>query len=226
LVTERAATRDLVRLVHAAGAKISVNHPAANCKACDWQFDKSAEGFDSIEVWNGAWSAEDEAALDWWKSLLRAGRHITAIGSSDSHGRQNPAGLPATFVLSRPSAAEILEGIAAGRVSVARSPAMRLEMEARAVIGTKASAVARIGEELHSDAGDPSIRVRLRWQGMPGGSQLTLWSATSEVHRSTLPAESGDTEITLPRVASLVRAEVRDADSQMVAFTNPIWIVP
>jgi hypothetical protein len=231
LITELAGIRDLARTAHAAGAKISINHPAASCKACDWQFDKGADGFDSIEVWNGAWSAEDEAALEWWKSLLRAGRHIAAIGSSDSHGRQNPVGLPTTFVLSRLAAAEIFDGIEAGRVSVTRSSAMRLEMEARAVMGTSAvmntnaSGPVGIGQELHAISGSP-VRVRVRWQGMPAGSQLTLWSEAGEIHRSMLPGDSGDTEIALTRTASLVRAEVRDGDNQMAAFTNPIWIVP
>src|SRR5262249_46455759 len=130
LIGEDAAIRKVADDVHAAGARISINHPFATCKACNWRFGDSANAFDSIEVWNGAWDSEDEAALAWWDKLLRSGRHITAIGSSDSHGRQNPIGSPVTFVKADTrDTPHTLDAIAAGHVIVTRAPTIQLLIE-------------------------------------------------------------------------------------------------
>src|SRR5262249_3230352 len=70
---------------HRVGALISINHPYAFCDGCSWSFDRTANGFDAMEVWNGEWDQSDERALGWWDQLLQSGRRITAIASSDSH---------------------------------------------------------------------------------------------------------------------------------------------
>ena len=106
-----------VTQAHSMGALISINHPFIECKACGWEFDTQAENFDGIEVWSGPWGPEDQRALDWWKELLRSGRRITAIRSSDSHGPQNELGVPTLSVYARREKPALLDAIRSGRAS-------------------------------------------------------------------------------------------------------------
>ena len=55
-------------------------------------------GFDAIEVFNDSgWQANKARNVADWFGLLRAGRKMFAVGSSDSHGiRSSPVGYPRT----------------------------------------------------------------------------------------------------------------------------------
>jgi hypothetical protein len=93
-----AAIQRAVAQAHGMGARISINHPFADCKACGWAFDQHAANFDGLEVWNGRWGSEDQHAPEWWEQLIRSGTRISAIGSSDSHGPQNEIGIPTLYL--------------------------------------------------------------------------------------------------------------------------------
>lgn len=213
---------ELTAQVHATGAKVSINHPFALCKACDWTFDQHASGFDSIEVWNGPWSEEDEKALRWWDSLLRLGRRITAIGSSDSHGRQNAVGQPCTNVLApERSSTALLDGIAKAHVVITQTTAIQFDMSAIA-----GNSTALIGEELHLPR-DSSAKVTLSWTGLDlgkdGAAELILYSDHGVVQSTRVDSASGTVAVTAAAKFSWIRAELRTRTGQMLVLSNPIW---
>jgi predicted metal-dependent phosphoesterase TrpH len=214
---DNSAIRRLVGQVHAMGALLSINHPYGDCKACDWQFDKSAAGFDSIEVWNGAWSPEDEKSLAWWDSLLRGGRRITAVGSSDSHAPENRIGVPTVHLYAAGlDQAGVLQAIAAGKAVITASPDIRVNLE-----GMAGNRPAGPGEELTVNAGT-SVHLNLSYEGAYA-SEAILRSSNGEAGRWDV--NSGSFQREIPVAASgFYRLEIRDRKGLMLAMTNPVWI--
>lgn len=215
---DNAALQAAVAQAHKLGALISVNHPFGTCKACDWAFDKTVPNFDGIEVWNGAWTRDDQLALNWWDSLLRSGRHITAIGSSDSHGPQNELGLPTLRLYAeKRSLTGILDAITHGRATISASPPIQVELVANA-----GSERAIPGEELAvTTASQPHLLVTL--QGVTQGA-VVLYSNTGEFRRWPLTSAPFHQDLLVPAAPAYYRIEARDANGSMLALTNPIWI--
>jgi len=82
----RAVEGALVRFVqeiHAVGGLAVAAHPLATCVACGWKF--GFAGLDAVEVWNGPWTADDEAVVANWDNLLVAGARS---GSWIAHRRR------------------------------------------------------------------------------------------------------------------------------------------
>ncbi|MFD2396177.1 CehA/McbA family metallohydrolase [Prauserella oleivorans] len=206
--------------VHEAGGLVAAAHPAIPLPGTGWEF--GFEHVDAIEVWNGPWSAEDEAALGLWHTRLLAGRRITAIGNSDSHRPEQPLGLPQTVVdaeeLSVPA---LVAALRAGRAYLAASSAVMLEVAA-----TSGGVTARIGGTLPVGRGE-EVTLTARVAGAAG--------ATLVLHTALGPAAatqtSGDGTGTLSwrgwgRACRFLRVEVRAAASaRMIALSNPIWLV-
>ena len=211
-----AAIQRAVAQAHALGARISINHPFADCKACGWAFDKHAANFDSIEVWNGHWGPEDQHALELWERLIRSGRRIAAIGSSDSHGPQNEVGAPTLYLYSALNPTALLSAITAGRAVITASPQIKLDMEAFA-----GDSKAGPGEEFPI-AGDASAQLAIAVDGAPRGT-LILFSEVGEIQRWSLTPPLSQQEIELRREPAFVRVEVRDEKGDMIAMSNPIW---
>lgn len=102
------------------------------------------EGFDAVEVWNGAWSsdlpwqADNEAALAEWGRCLEAdvrrGAWRPAMGNSDAH-LSGQIGVPHTVVRAGElSTAAVLAGIRAGRSWIAGSVDVELSFEVLRVL--------------------------------------------------------------------------------------------
>lgn len=200
------------------GGLAMANHPFCPFKGCDWRF--GYKGMDAIEVWNGPWTPDDEAAVKLWDGMLREGRTVpTATGASDAHRAGQKIGLPQTVVRAdRLKQTSILAGIKAGRAYVAESDDVALDMSAAA--GRRR---AGIGERLPSGPGSP-VEVSLRVQGAPG-AVATFHTRDGVV--KTAPIPDGDQTVTFrtrARDSRYVRAEVRRPDGAMVALTNPIFV--
>jgi hypothetical protein len=210
--------------VHRSGALISINHPFALCGGCAWSYDAAARGFDAIEVWNGEWDGTDEQALKMWDRILQSGRHITAIGSSDSHRAANPIGHPTTHVAARvESQRTLLDAIRQGRVyltsEVAR-PVLRFEAETMGKRPTRWM----MGDEFHLST-PATIRFLVSAQTVPPGSTISLVS-NGQVLRSLSTTTDGRLQIIEVecRSDSYYRLEVRDGAKAMLALTNPIYV--
>ncbi len=74
---------DLVRAVTSRGALFSINHPGAACAGCGWEH-AVPEGVTGIEITNGN-HGEMARAIALWDDLLKQGRRIVGVGSSDWH---------------------------------------------------------------------------------------------------------------------------------------------
>ncbi|MEU6013878.1 CehA/McbA family metallohydrolase [Streptomyces sp. NPDC047515] len=219
------------KAVRRAGGLVVPAHPHATCIGCHWKF-----GFgeaDAVEVWNGAYTPEDEIALaEWDNSLVAAVRSskpwVPAMGNSDAHREPDRVGLPQTVVLADElSRGAITAGIRAGRSYIAESSAVTLSFGASGGRGLHAG----IGERLRVDGDDNPVTVRLEVTGAPGCTahfvtdQGTLFTAA-------LP-ESGTGTVqwrTTPAYAAYVRAEVRHPATvpglpgALAALTNPVFL--
>ncbi|HZX37182.1 MAG TPA: CehA/McbA family metallohydrolase [Streptomyces sp.] len=218
------------REIRRSGGLVVPAHPHATCIGCNWKF-----GFgqaDAVEVWNGAYTPDDEVSLQAWDNTLvasvRSGKPWTpAMGNSDAHRHPDPVGTPQTVVLADELSREaILDGIRAGHSYVAESSAVSLSFSAAGGRGGHAG----IGERLRVDADDP-VTVRLEVSGAPNCSARIV-TDQGVLHTSALPASgTGTVEWgTTASYAAYVRAEVRRAPvvpglpGPLVAFTNPVFL--
>ncbi|MET7596536.1 CehA/McbA family metallohydrolase [Streptomyces sp. NPDC005481] len=218
------------RQIRRAGGLVVPAHPHATCIGCNWKF-----GFgeaDAVEVWNGAYTPDDEIALADWDGMLVAsvrsgGGWIPAMGNSDAHRDPDPVGLPQTVVLADDLSREaIQDGIRAGRCYVAESSAVSLAFTASGPKGEHAG----IGERLRVDP-DAPVTVRLEVTGAPGRT-VRFVTDQGVLFTSVLPdSGTGTAEWrTTAAYAAYVRAEVRHAPATpglpgaLAAFTNPVFL--
>jgi hypothetical protein len=197
------------------GALISVNHPAAACFACAWTH-AIPDSVNAIEV-----SEHPPQALAIWDVLLRQGRRLTAVGTSDWHRGNGPLGSPSVKVwatdLSTPA---ILAGLRAGHVVVVADPAV----PAPDLTVRTADRVAKVGDELRVARGQV-MRVALSGEPAYEGARVELiWNGES-VDSAVM---SGAAAVVFERVAittGYLRVHVSRSDGSSLVITNPIYIV-
>lgn len=206
----------IVEEIHRHGALAVAAHPFCPCLGCQWKFGYAE--VDAVEVWNGPWTPDDEAALHMWNGLLvERHRWIPAIGGSDAHRHGEPIGSPQNVVLADDLEHDaILSGIRAGRLYVAESASVSMSLTASA-----GSRTAGIGERLDAAPGD-EVTVSARTEGAPTGV-IRLVTDQGQVYEG--PAGTAGWRTT-PAASSYVRAELRHPDGSMAAFTNPIFLGP
>ncbi|MCA1629087.1 MAG: CehA/McbA family metallohydrolase [Acidobacteria bacterium] len=208
---------------HRLGALISINHPAERCGGCSWSYDASGRGFDGIEVWNGTWAAPDEESLVMWDKILRAGRRITAIASTDSHRQDTPIGQPASHVAARElTQTSILNAIREGHVYLtgsAERPFVSFEVETSA---GKRRAI--VGDEIRLGA-PAAVRLFITVKDAPTDATISLVS-DGEVIRTSQVRADGQTQAFEIECArdTYFRLEVRDKSKSMIALTNPVYV--
>jgi hypothetical protein len=217
-----------LRQIRTLGGLAVAAHPYCPFIGCAWRFGYA--GLDAVEVWNGPWTLDDEAALATWDGLLAAGAGQgawpVAVGGSDAHREPEVIGLPRNVVLADGlDRGAILEGMRAGRLWIAESGA--IEVSFGASTGGRS---AGIGERLAVEPGD-AASVRLQARGA-GGCVARLCTDVGTV----LQAPLGDddravvTWTTTASASAYVRAEVRrpgpapTAAGAMVALTNPVFL--
>jgi hypothetical protein len=213
--------------LHGQGGLAVAAHPFNPCLGCAWRF--GDRGLDAVEVWNGPWTPDDEAALGRWDRLLaasaRTGRLLPAVGGSDAHTRDDTVGRPQNVVLADGlERGAVLEALAAGRCWLAASAAVDLRLEA-----TAAGRSAGIGGRLEVPP-DREVTVRLRVRGA-AGCLARLCTDAGTVLEAPLGAGDAGVEWTTTAAASAwARAEVRRPEpagpGTMVALTNPVLLGP
>ena len=196
----------VVERIHAAGGLASVNHPLD--RDCGWTFGDDLD-VDAIEVWNGPWSTDDDAAIEWWDRLLAAGRRVVAVGGSDTHGPagdEQPAGTPTTWLEAEGGdLPAVIDAIRAGRVALTRDPSIRPPVLASA----------------DSDLG-PSIRWRIRDLAsasarlIADGAVAEIWNVDGSDAAGSWPLRATG------GLPDHVRLEIRAPDGALLAMTNPL----
>jgi hypothetical protein len=221
---DRFVLRRFVDEVHRVGGVVVAAHPFASCFGCSWEY--GYQQADLVEVWNGPWTLDDEAAVMSWHGMLRAGIWVPAVGNSDAHHPDHVVGLPHNVVLAEGlTSRRLMEGFTAVRNWIAESAQVQLTFQA-----TDGVRVASMGEALTTGTGTtvtieltvsgaPATSVRLLDQSGPQWIQLVDASGSATVRWTTQT-----------RYSRWVRAEVRrpvatatTADS-MVALTNPVFL--
>jgi hypothetical protein len=217
-----------IAAIHSQGGIASVNHPTS--ADMPWRHGTALD-LDAVEVWNGPWSAEDDAALDWWEAILSGGRRVTAVGGSDTHGPgpgEQPVGTPTTWLLAAGTdRAPLVDAIRSGRVILTRdaaTPPPELWVERRGdragvgeTLATDAGASApvahwRLRRGAVTDAGIRERRVRLVVDGV-------VWDDVEVGDRS-----GGSLPLAGAERASRVRLEIREPGGELVAATNPVYL--
>ncbi len=217
-----AGMRWALATIHAQGGLASVNHPCSD--GSPWTLGADLP-FDLVEVWNGPWSRENEAAMAWWMAILAAGRRPTAVGGSDTHGRgatEHPVGGPATWTAAtRADAPSVMESLRAGRVIVTRDATVA---PPRLWARTAGGQIAEIGGAL-ATAGS----VEVGWDA-PGHAGRSLAVNTADRRVAAIPVASDRCAGTVVLdggeavEARFVRLEIREPDGDVVALTNPIYL--
>ncbi|WP_129114298.1 CehA/McbA family metallohydrolase [Halegenticoccus tardaugens] len=206
-----------VEEVRDVGGFTVAQHPFCPYKGCDWRF--GYEHVDTIEVWNGPWTADDDRSVELWDELLRDGLAIPAVGGSDSHGPDRDLGHPQMVVRAPRLAVDaILPELKAGRSYVAASTDVALRMSVRAGRDR-----AEIGETVEA-APDARLVTRLR---VVGAASAVATLHTQEGTVKTKPLSEDRETVTVSTRADevdYVRAEVRDSEGAMVALTNPVFV--
>lgn len=206
---------DLVRAVTSRGALFSINHPGASCAGCGWEH-AVPDGVTGIEITNGN-HGEMVKAIAMWDGLLKQGRRIVGVGSSDWH--RGPRGVDVASVrvwASELSTAAILEGIRRGRVVVmadGRTPPPL--MVARA--GRRRAGA---GETLPV-GGARGVRVDVTLPMALLGGRVDL--VADGVVAASSPAT---TRVRFQRPATdrYLRIHVFGADGSPLAVTNPVFL--
>ena len=212
--------------LHGQGGLAVAAHPASPCLGCGWRF--GDRGLDAVEVWNGPWTPDDEAALARWDRLLaaaaRTGRFLPAVGGSDAHAPEDRVGLPQNVVLADGlERGAVLQALAAGRCWLAASAAVDLDLEA-----TAAGRPAGIGGRLET-LPDREVTVRLRVRGA-AGCLARLCTDAGRVLEAPIGGHAVVEWTTTAAASAWVRAEVRrpgaSGPGDMVALTNPVLLGP
>jgi hypothetical protein len=204
------------------GGLVVVAHPSVPLPGSLWEFGYC--GVDAVEVWNGKWNVDDEVSLRTWLRLMRSGRRITAVGSSDSHGPHRPIGRPHTVVYAEElSAPALVDAVRLGRCYIAESSDITVSL--MCAVG---DATAGPGEMLLATEED-AVTIRGAVTGAPD-STVAITTDTGCMARAAIDSSGvGDVTWTGPvtdlRFALIeVRHNSRTRMRPMAALTNPVWI--
>jgi predicted metal-dependent phosphoesterase TrpH len=222
------------QLTRARGGVAIAAHPYVPVAGTRWDFGRSYEHMDAVEVWNGPWSAFNQLTVNNWQRLLAGGHFVPAVGNSDSHHRGQVVGLSQTvYRMASLSTAAVVDAVRGGHCWVAESSAVGLELG-----GTNTGATASTGgpgDTVTVDDG-AQLAVTLSASGVPG-TLAQLIGASGTVLAAAFAENDGTVQLQqdVDRSERFARAEVRRASGtvdpstyqpslRMVALTNPIFI--
>ena len=144
-------------------AILSINHPndptGEICMGCGWTPKDPIDPhlIQSIEAVNGGAEEGQHSGISFWEKYLKQGYRITAIGGSDNHNAQSPAGTrsaigsPTTVIYANDlSVPSLLDGIRKGHVFIDLSASRDRQME---VFAEDNGQKAIMGDALQAPAG-------------------------------------------------------------------------
>lgn len=223
----------LMRETAARGLFNSINHPLLVPWA--WEFPETELQYvHGLEIWNDpSWpdnARDNPRAVELWTRWLNAGWRLTALGGSDYHRPQPPAGQnkpaerlgrPSTYVYaSNLSGAAILEAVRAQRAYVSLGPRVTFT-------AALAGQVFGIGADLGERAGRLELKAEVMECAAPAYARLLqngrpLAEASVTDGRAVL-----ELQVALdPAEPAWFRLDVVAADGLMLAVTNPIFSGP
>lgn len=215
---------------------LSINHPNAptgeRCMGCGWV---PKEPIDPhlvhvIEAVNGGSVYGPESGVSFWEKYLDDGLRVTAIGGSDNHnaqipaGQQNAIGNPTTAVYAKDLSVEsILDGIRAGHVFIDLSASQDRSME---VTATRGDATAIMGDALVAPAGK-DIDISAHVMGCAHMElQFVLDGKLEDSLKASIREPDQVLSLSLPADGKQhwLRPDVVDRDGKLVLLGNPIYL--
>ncbi len=209
------------------GGMVVAAHPFSPFSGTTWTF--GYDDVDAMEVWNGPWTLDDQAALDAWHAMLVAGRFVPAVGTSDSHGRHQPVGYPQTVVLAEAlGTGALVDALRRGRCWLAESAAVGLSFE---VAGATCGGTVTAGPL-------DLLPVALEVTGVPGGVATVLGPVGPVALATSDPdGRIGLTHDVPAAAVPFLRVEVRRPEPSVptdpttgtpggpvLALTNPVFV--
>lgn len=229
-LASRSGIRALQDDVAAAGAILSINHPALPsgevCMGCGWTWtDTDWSHVSAIEAVNGVHADGPLSGLAFWYARLDAGDRITGIAGSDNHNPDGPVGQsrigrPSTVVhATNLSTAAVLRGIREGNVFIDVEGSRNRLLEVHA---TQAGTSVPMGGTLRSRG---AFHVEVHVLGAKG-ALMKLVGTNTEV-LATRPILQDEERFTLPlRNKPGLRwfAVQISRASHSILLSNPIYL--
>lgn len=229
-VQERVYYRDQARdwdmkaaadAVHAAKGLFYIAHPYTDEPGCRWEHPLILEECDAFEIWNGEPWVKDgnDLSLETWHNWLNGGRRLPGVAGSDAHCiRHLRPGTAFNHVYAPAlSKTALLNSIREGRLFVSSGPWLWIEASPEGV-----ASWVMVGDLLKVTKG---VTLRVTWGNAQRGSTL-------KVRRSGLVLDTRDAfpagQLLLqdtPIAAGWYTAEIWAADGNLLATTNPIYVV-
>jgi len=219
----------LTRDVAAAGAILSINHPALPsgeaCMGCGWVWPNTDwNRVTAIEAINSTITTGPLAGIGFWYARLNEGHRLTGIAGSDNHDPdapegKAPIGRPTTVVHAPElSLAGILAGIRAGNVFIDVAGTRNRLLEVTAAAG-KSEAV--MGGTI---AGEAGLRIRAHAVGVGGASAELVVNGVAAT-QSPITGDDAQVEFPLaPRSCGWAAVNVRDGEGRPLLVGNPIYL--
>ena len=234
--TTVASTQALFEQAEKMHAILSINHPNAPtgeiCMGCGWTPKEAVDPhlIHSIEAVNGGAEEGPYSGVSYWEKYLNEGYRITAIGGSDNHNAQTPAGgksaigSPTTVIYANDlSVASILDGIRKGHVFIDLSASRDRQLEISAQDGNQK---AIIGDALAAPAGS-TIKIsahivdcsdnHLRFL-LDGQPVTTLNSSITQPDQTIALTLSADGK------KHWLRPDVVTPEGKLILLGNPIYL--
>lgn len=169
---------------------------------------------DGVEVWNGRWNPANEKSLEIWHNLLSAGHRSVAFAATDLHGGKN-LGIPCNAIWGEELSQKSLNlSMHKGNSYLVQDPGVNMDFFAYCTKDT--SKIYHMGEQLirHSS-------VKASFSANRDG-HLILLDQNGKVREQEVKAgEKYFLEV--PDNSFFIRVELRDANNNMIALSNPIY---
>lgn len=212
--------RQLAQQVIDAGYLFTIAHPFdpgdPTCCGCRWEYyDMMPGNALAVEIWNGPWSTRNQEALTWFYHWLNDGHRVTAVSGTDFHCPPADGERDAVNVVYAQELSEnaIIEAVKAGRCYVSAGP--ELLLTAQSASGQSAM----IGDTLPAEA----AIITVRWSGGHEGDSVRF-VVDGKTYREKIVGAAGELNWQLaPGQGHWCTAELRDANEDLWAVTNPIF---
>lgn len=188
------------------------------CTGCNWRYGEMMPGNARlVEIWNGPWNGDlnNEPALALWYDWLNQGLRLVGTAGSDTHGPGDYAKRPGFNVIyaDQLSEAALLNGLRAGHLYLSSGP--QVVFRAR----TPQGATAISGDTLTQPA-----LFTCRWNACPPDAEVRV-IVNGRLQNRQVAGVQGELAWNLaPTDADWTLVEIRAADGELLAITNPIFL--
>lgn len=220
----RPGAGDITRIAAAAMAHeqlFIIAHPQSlgdpYCTGCIWRYPEMMPGSAQlVEVWNGPWAGDsnNEPALALWYDWLNQGLRLVATTGTDTHSNDDYGRRPGFSVVyaDELSEAALLRAVRAGHLYLSSGPTLRFSAQ------NDAGKSWLMGDEV-----DQPVTLTIAWRDCPPGAEARLL-ANGRLWTVWPCASAGEQQLPVtPALADWYVVEVRTANGELLALTNPIF---